>query len=1158
MAKDGEILSLVKSFNDKNAAGDTLGASELVNSILFRWAGVDGISSTSRGVNIDARKLGFLEKFIGQNFLNSATSQPGLNQGTSLDKTFTQLQFALTARLMAQSIESSIKYAKSSDSLVFDGSVAEARGQFDQLIAQSSTTTSEQVLLQASLLAQFLHEQKAADPSWISGSVFSDKLSNSASSGYRLFGFNGNDTLQGNAGNDTLDGGTGNDSLDGGNGNDLLYGGIGIDTLNGGAGNNTLIGGSGDDLYLVSSTTNTITENANEGIEIVNSSVSYILGDNLEYLTLTGTGSINGTGNTLNNILHGNNGNNTIDGGTGLDTLIGGLGNDTYLVDTTTDTITENASEGTDIVSSSVTYTLGVNLENLTLTGTNNINGTGNTLNNLLTGNTGNNILNGGIGDDTINGGAGIDTLIGGVGNDTYLVDTTTDTITENANEGTDTVSSSITYTLGVNLENLTLTGSSINGTGNALNNVLTGSSGNNTIDGGAGIDTLIGGAGNDTYLVDNTMDTVTENINQGTDTVSSSVSYILGVNLENLTQTGTGNIDGTGNTLNNVLTGNSGNNTIDAGDGNDTIDGAAGIDTLIGGLGNDTYLVDTTTDTITENASEGTDIVSSSVTYTLGVNLENLTLTGTNNINGTGNTLNNLLTGNTGNNILNGGIGDDSLNGGTGIDTLIGGAGNDTYLVDTATDTITENANEGTDTVSSSITYTLGVNLENLTLTGSSINGTGNAFNNVLTGSSGNNTIDGGAGIDTLIGGAGNDTYLVDNTMDTVTENINQGTDTVSSSVSYILGVNLENLTQTGTGNIDGTGNTLNNVLTGNSGNNTIDAGDGNDTIDGGAGIDTLIGGLGNDTYLVDTTTDTITENVNEGMDTVSSSVTYTLGVNVENLILTGTSSVNGTGNSLNNVITGNSVNNLLDGGIGDDSLSGGTGNDTLVGNTGNDNLTGGAGNDSIDGGMGSDRLLESGNFNFTLTDTSLIGNGTDLLTLIEAVTLIGGSSSNLLDASSFTVGDVSLEGSAGNDTLIGGSGNDLLRGGSGNDSLSGGAGSDQFIYDTNAAFTTSGVGIDRIADFVSGTDKIVLDQTTFTVLGSVVGSGFNITNEFAVVGSDAAAVSADALIVYSSDTGNLFYNQNGVATGLGSGAQFATLSGIPALNADDFILQA
>ncbi|MFN9259386.1 calcium-binding protein, partial [Microcystis sp.] len=116
------------------------------------------------------------------------------------------------------------------------------------------------------------------------------------------------------------------------------------------------------------------------------------------------------------------------------------------------------------------------------------------------------------------------------------------------------------------------------------------------------------------------------------------------------------------------------------------------GIDTLIGGLGNDTYQVDTTTDTITENANQGTDTVQSSVTYTLGNNLENLTLTGTANINGTGNTLNNIITGNSGNNILNGGTGIDTLIGGTGNDTITGGAGSDRFTFN--------NRNEGIDTI--------------------------------------------------------------------------------------------------------------------------------------------------------------------------------------------------------------------------------------------------------------------------------------------------------------------------------------------------------------------------------------------------------------------------------------------------------------------------
>ncbi|NJL53669.1 MAG: hypothetical protein HC930_18590, partial [Hydrococcus sp. SU_1_0] len=120
------------------------------------------------------------------------------------------------------------------------------------------------------------------------------------------------------------------------------------------------------------------------------------------------------------------------------------------------------------------------------------------------------------------------------------------------------------------------------------------------------------------------------------------------------------------------------------------------------------------------------------------------------------------------------------------------------------------------------------------------------------------------------------------------------------------------------------------------------------------------------------------------------------------------------------------------------------------------------------------------------------------------------------------------------------------------------GGTGSDRFIYDTNAAFTTSAIGIDQITDFVSGTDKIVLDKTTFTILGSVVGGGFSVASEFAVVGTDAAAATSAALIVYSSESDNLFYNQNGVTSGLGSGGQFATLENIPTLSNDNFILQA
>ncbi|MFO5441389.1 MAG: bluetail domain-containing putative surface protein, partial [Dolichospermum sp.] len=192
----------------------------------------------------------------------------------------------------------------------------------------------------------------------------------------------------------------------------------------------------------------------------------------------------------------------TLIGTTGADTLIGLAGNDTYTVNHVGDIVTEALNAGTDLVNASISYTLPNNVENLTLTGSSNINGTGNSLDNTLTGNSGNNTLTGNAGNDTLNGGAGIDILIGGLGNDVYVVDTTTDTITENANEGTDTVQSSVTYTLGNNLENLTLTGAAaINGTGNAGNNTITGNSGNNTLNGGAGRDILTGGVGSDIFV---------------------------------------------------------------------------------------------------------------------------------------------------------------------------------------------------------------------------------------------------------------------------------------------------------------------------------------------------------------------------------------------------------------------------------------------------------------------------------------------------------------------------------------------------------------------------------------------------------------------------------------------------------------------------------
>jgi Ca2+-binding RTX toxin-like protein len=243
-------------------------------------------------------------------------------------------------------------------------------------------------------------------------------------------GAGGNDTVNGEGGNDDLAGGSGNDSINGGQGNDFMDGGQGSDNLNGGVGNDNMAGGLGSDTYVVDSASDVVTEDSGttNGVDLVQASVSYVISDaDVEKLTLLGNTAINGTGNGSANTLTGNSAANTLNGGGGNDTMVGGAGNDIYVVDVVGDVITEAASQGTDTVQSSITHTLGANVENLTLTGSAGISGTGNSLNNVLTGNAAVNTLNGGAGNDSIRGGLGKDSLTGSAGIDNFIYESVTE-----------------------------------------------------------------------------------------------------------------------------------------------------------------------------------------------------------------------------------------------------------------------------------------------------------------------------------------------------------------------------------------------------------------------------------------------------------------------------------------------------------------------------------------------------------------------------------------------------------------------------------------------------------------------------------------------------------------------------------------------------------
>jgi Ca2+-binding RTX toxin-like protein len=292
--------------------------------------------------------------------------------------------------------------------------------------------------LEAQRLSLPAHPPPCLPPTKVQPTDWPNILTGSKNMAY-FFGTKGKDTFIGTNGPDEFFGKEGNDTLKGGGGYDYLDGGVGADTM---------AGGTGDDDYVVDNKDDTILEHADEGYDQVFSSVSFTLGDHVEELVLKyDAGAINGFGNDQTNVISGNSSQNVLKGGGGDDrlygyggndilvggdgedklqagggTMYGGPNDDKYSVTDPGDVVIEYANEGRDFVGSMVSFTLGANIEDLSLSpGVGAINGTGNDLDNHIMGNESANELSGGAGEDWLSGNGGSDTLTGGADNDHFL-----------------------------------------------------------------------------------------------------------------------------------------------------------------------------------------------------------------------------------------------------------------------------------------------------------------------------------------------------------------------------------------------------------------------------------------------------------------------------------------------------------------------------------------------------------------------------------------------------------------------------------------------------------------------------------------------------------------------------------------------------------------